>query len=258
MGILDAIILGVVEGLTEFLPISSTGHMILASELLGLEQTSFVKCFEVVIQLGSILAVVFMFFNRLKQDINLWIKLIIGFLPTAFIGLMLYSHIKSLFSSNTVAYMLILWGVIFIIVELYRKKNRPKNEIVNLNDISYKQAFIIGLSQCFAMIPGTSRSGATIITSLLCGLNRTTAAQFSFLLAIPTMFAATLYDSYKNIEIFKENLNHIFIFLIGGFVAFVVALFAIKIFLNFVSKFDYIPFGIYRIIVGFVFLIWIL
>lgn len=258
MNIFDAIILGIVEGLTEFLPISSTGHMILASELLSLEQTDVLKCFEVVIQLGSISAVVFMFFNRLKQDFNLWIKLIFGFIPTAIIGFIFYSHIKSFFNSSTVAYMLIIWGVIFILVEIYRKKVLPKQEVSNLDGISYKQAFIIGLSQCLAMIPGTSRSGATIITSLLCGLNRITAAKFSFLLAIPTMFAATFYDTYKNIDIFKENLNYIYTFLIGGLVAFLVALFAIKIFLNFIGKFDYIPFGIYRIIVGLIFLVFVL
>lgn len=258
MTIFDTIILGIVEGLTEFLPVSSTGHLILTSHLLNLEQTNTLKCFEVVIQLGSILAVVFMFFKRLKQDINLWIKLIIGFIPTALIGFLLYSSIKGLFSPKITAYMLIIWGIIFIIVELFRKKNPPKNETQKLEDITYRQAFIIGLSQCFAMIPGTSRSGATIIIGLLSGLSRKTAASFSFLLAIPTMFAATFYDTYKNLNIFKENLSQIWLFLIGGFVAFVVALLAINLFLKFVSKFDYIPFGVYRIIIGIVFLFFVL
>lgn len=258
MGIFEAIILGIVEGLTEFLPVSSTGHMILASHLLGLSQTDAVKCFEVVIQLGSILAVVFMFFDKLKQDLNLWIKLIIGFIPTGIIGYLAHDYIKQLFDANITAYMLITWGTIFIVVELFRKKKPPLNETKILDDISYKQAFIIGLSQCFAMIPGTSRSGATIITGLLAGLNRQTSAAFSFLLAIPTMFSATAYDSYKNLDIFKQNLDYIYLFLIGGAIAFVVAIFAIKTFLKFVSKFDYIPFGIYRIFIGFIFLIFIL
>lgn len=257
MNIFDAIILGIVEGLTEFLPVSSTGHLILASHLLGLEQTDTLKCFEVVIQLGSILAVVFIFFSRLKQDISLWIKLMVGFVPTAIIGFLLYKQIKTLFSPSITAYMLIIWGIIFIIIELWRGK-KPIHQTSNLDDISYKQALTIGISQCFAMVPGTSRSGATIITGLLCGLDRKLAAQFSFLLAIPTMFSATLYDTYKNIEIFSNNIENIWIFLLGGVVAFLVALVSIKIFLSFVSKFDYIPFGIYRIIIGIIFLVWVL
>lgn len=257
MGIFEAIILGIVEGLTEFLPVSSTGHLILTSHLLGLEQTDALKCFEVVIQLGSILAVVFMFFDRLRQDINLWIKLIIGFIPTAVIGLLAYKTIKTFFSPDTVVYMLIIWGVVFIAVELFRKKFPPKYEVENLDDISYKQAFIVGLSQCLAMVPGTSRSGATIITGLLSGLSRSVAAQFSFLLAIPTMFSATLYDTYKNLDVFIQNSSNILIFLIGGVVAFAVAVLAIKLFLKFVAKFDYIPFGIYRIVVGILFIVFV-
>lgn len=257
MSIIEAIILGIVEGLTEFLPVSSTGHLILTSHILGLEQTNLLKCFEVVIQLGSILAVVFMFFDKLKKDFMLWAKLIVGFIPTAAIGFVLYDLIKSLFHAHIVAYMLITWGVIFIIVELLRKKYPPKDEIANIDDISFKQAFIIGLSQCFAMVPGTSRSGATIIVGLLSGLSRKAAAEFSFLLAIPTMFSATLYDTYKNLDEFVGNSAYIWLFLLGGVVAFVVAVLAIKFFLKFVSKFDYIPFGIYRIIVGFIFLIFI-
>lgn len=258
MDILSAIILGIVEGLSEFLPISSTGHMILASNLLNLEQNDTLKCFEVVIQLGSILAVLMLYFERLKQDFSLWIKLTIGFMPTGLIGFLLHSHIKSLFSANIVAIMLIFWGVIFIVVEILGKKGVIKISTTNISEISFKQSFFIGLSQCFAMIPGTSRSGATIICAMICGLNRQSAAIFSFLLAIPTMFAATIYDTYKNIHIFTQNLNNIFIIILGGFVAFVVAFFAIKIFLKFISKYDFIPFGIYRIIVGFCFILFIL
>lgn len=259
MGIIEAIILGVVEGLTEFLPVSSTGHMILMAEILGLDlESDALKCFFVAIQLGSILAVVFLYFDRLRQDLNLWIKLIIGFVPTAVVGFLAYDTIKSLFKPSTTAYMLIIWGVIFIVVELLRKKSPPKNEVVELDSISYKQALIVGFSQCFAMIPGTSRSGATIIVGLLSGLSRSVAAQFSFLLAIPTMFAATFYDVYQNADIFIQNYKNIYLFLIGGVIAFIVAIFAVKVFLKFVSKFDYIPFGIYRIVVGFVFLIFIL
>lgn len=259
MNIFDAIILSVVEGLTEFLPVSSTGHMILTSKILGLEQNNILKCFEVVIQLGSILAVVCMFFNRLKQDFKLWTKLIIAFLPTAIIGFLFYSHIKKFFSPQTTSYMLIFWGVIFIIVELFlQKKGKEFTKIHNINDISYKKAFLIGFSQCFAMIPGTSRSGATIISSLLLGIDRGVAATFSFLLAIPTMLSATAYDVYKNYEIFSQNSQNFTIFTIGAILAFIVAFVSIKLFLNFVSKFNYIPFGIYRIIIGIVFLLFII
>lgn len=268
MDIFSIVILGFIEGLTEFLPVSSTGHMILGAKLLGLEQNATLKCFEVVIQLGSILAVVVMFFRRLGRDFDLLFKLMLGFVPTGLIGLMLYKHIKALFAPETVAYALIIGGIIFIAVEWRKiRKNKAnfsqaisleKNEQDEIAKISYKQAFIIGLAQCFAMVPGTSRSGATIIAGLLCGLSRKAAAAFSFLLAVPTMLAAALYDSYKNREIFIENSENILAFLLGGAVAFVVAFVVLRLFLEFVSRFSYISFGVYRIILGAVFLLFIL
>lgn len=268
MDIWSVIILGFIEGLTEFLPVSSTGHMILGAKLLGLEQNATLKCFEVVIQLGSILAVVVMFFRRLGRDFDLLFKLMLGFVPTGLIGLILYKHIKTLFTPSTVAYALIIGGIIFIAVE-WRKTRKNKanfsqaisikeNKQDEIAKISYKQAFIIGLAQCFAMVPGTSRSGATIIAGLLCGLSRKAAAAFSFLLAVPTMLAAALYDSYKNCEIFIENSENILIFLLGGAVAFVVAFVVLRLFLEFVSRFSYISFGVYRIILGAVFLLFVL
>ena len=184
MEIFDAIILGIVEGLTEFLPISSTGHMILTSKFLDLKQDDILKCFEVVIQLGSILAVVFMFFDRLKKDFILWQKLIVSFVPTAVIGYFCYSIIKTFFNPNIVAYALIVGGFVFIIVEFFLKSKKDFSKIKTLENITFKQAFIIGLSQCFAMIPGTSRSGSTIIAGLLCKLDREMAAKFSFLLSL--------------------------------------------------------------------------
>lgn len=258
MGFFEAIILGIVEGLSEFLPISSTGHLILTSEILGLKQDDILKCFEVVIQLGSILAVVFVFFDRLIKDFILWQKLIISFVPTAIIGYLFYSTIKSYFSPNIVAYALIVGGFVFIFVEIFLKSKENFCKVTKLDEITFKQAFIIGFCQCFAMIPGTSRSGSTIIAGLLCGLDRQMAAKFSFLLAIPTMFAATFYDTYKNREIFLQNGDLILLFLFGGFVAFLVAIFAIKMFLKFVSKFSYISFGIYRILLGTIFLVAVL
>lgn len=266
MDIFHAVILGIVEGLTEFLPVSSTGHMILTAKILGLEHENndVLKCFEVAIQLGSILAVAAMFFRRLTHEFSLLVKLALGFIPTGLIGLLLYKHIKELFSPNVVAYALIAGGVIFIVVEILARRKGGKEVSTDegsndeISTISYKQAFIIGLAQSLAMVPGTSRSGATIVAGLLCGLSRTAAAAFSFLLALPTMFAATFYDVFKNRDIFAQNLDNIYIFLIGGLVAFLVAFVVLKAFLRFVSKFSYISFGMYRIILGSVFLLFVL
>jgi len=246
----DALILGVVEGVTEFLPISSTGHLILVSSLLGIEQTNTHKTFEVVIQLGSILAVIFVFKKRLFHSLELWKRLIVGFIPTAILGFTLYKFIKSLFNSETVAYMLIVGGVVFILVELFYKEK--DYHVDSVEQVSYKQAFLIGLFQSLAMIPGTSRSGTTIIGGILIGLKRKTATEFSFLLAIPTMLVATIYDMLKNYNEF--DFSQAQALGIGFTTAFIVALIIVKWFLNFVKKHNFIPFGIYRIVIGFIFL----
>lgn len=253
MDFIHAIILGITEGLTEFLPISSTGHMILLSNLIGLEQNDFLKTFEVAIQLGSILAVLVLFFKKLTHDLNIWLKLFIGFLPTGLLGLTLYPLIKDFFHPVVVAYMLIFGGIVFLIIEYFYK---PQHRIEHLSQVSYKQAFLIGLFQSLAMIPGTSRSGASIIGGLLLGLNRKCSAEFSFLLAIPTMFAATSYDLYKNVDLL--NLQNLQFLLVGGLVAFLTALGVIKVFLKFISAFGYGFFGIYRILLGSIFLLFIL
>lgn len=253
MDLLQAIVLGIVEGLTEFLPVSSTGHMILAGHFLGVNQDSdFVKTFEIAIQLGSILAVLFMMWRKLVNSFDIWIKLAIGFIPTGLIGLFAYKYIKAFFVPETVAYMLIFGGFVFLFTEYWfaRKKDySPKQELKN---ISYKEAFIIGLCQSLAMIPGTSRSGATIVAALWMGFSRTLAAEFSFLLAVPTMFVATGYDLYKNHSLLNQD--NLSILLVGGIVAFLVAIVSIKLFLNFVKRFSYTSFGIYRIVLGGVFL----
>ncbi len=254
MDLLQAAILGIVEGVTEFLPVSSTGHMILTSKLMGLQQNEFVKTFEVVIQLGSILAVVFAFKEKIFKDFELWKRLIVAFLPTAILGFTLYKLIKSLFAPSTVAYMLIIGGIVFILIELLYKEK--EHHIEEINQISYKHAFAIGLFQSLAMVPGTSRSGATIIGGLLLGLKRKTAAEFSFLLAVPTMFAATGYDILKHYNQF--DLGNIGALIVGFVMAFFVALAVIKWFLNFIKKHTFIPFGIYRIVVGILFLVWVL
>lgn len=255
MTLFDAIILGLVEGITEFLPVSSTGHLILVSTLLGLKQTEFQKTFEVAIQLGSILAVVFIFYKRLFTDIELWKRIIVAFIPTGVLGLLLYKVIKGyLFSPYVVATMLIVWGVIFILVELWLKKHPPRYS--DEDQIPYWKAFVIGLFQSLAMVPGTSRSGSTIVGGLLLGLDRKTAAEFSFLLAVPTMLAATGYDVLKHHSEF--SLQNWELLLAGFLTAFVSALAVVKWFLNFLKGHTFIPFAVYRIIVGILFLLVVL
>lgn len=251
MDLLHAGILGIVEGLTEFLPISSTGHLILTSELLGIPQDAFHKTFEVVIQLGSILAVLFVFWEKLsKNSLNLWVKLCIGFLPAGTFGFLFYSYIKALFVPITVSIMLIIGGIAFIALEVFHKER--ESLIQNIEEITYKQALWIGFFQALAMIPGTSRSGATIIGGLLMGCNRKVATEFSFLLALPAMVVASSYSLYKSHT--TMDFENLFALGVGFVVAFLSALVAIKLFLNFITRFNFIPFGIYRILLGIVFL----
>ena len=247
MTITDSIILGVVEGLTEFLPISSTGHLIVVSKFLGLEQTNAHKTFEVAIQLGSILAVLFLFAKRLLVDKMLWIKIIIAFLPTAIFGFLFYKTIKALFGAESVAIMLIIGGFIFLIVEYFRR-NHDDSKDKTINDLTIKEALTIGLFQSLSMVPGTSRSGATMIGGLFAGLSRKSAAEFSFLLAIPTMFVATFYDLYKNRS--EMIIDDYSLLAIGFVTAFVVAFFTVKAVMNFLTTHTFIVFGIYRIIFG--------
>ncbi|TLD85347.1 undecaprenyl-diphosphate phosphatase [Helicobacter sp. MIT 11-5569] len=251
MELFHAIILGIVEGLTEFLPISSTGHLILTSKLLGIPQDIFHKTFEVVIQLGSILAVIFVFYEKLfKNSLYLWIKLALGFLPAGILGFLFYPYIKELFSPIIVSIALILGGIVFIILEIFYKEK--EHHTTEINTISYKQALLIGFFQALAMIPGISRSGATIVGGLLLGCNRKVATEFSFLLALPTMIIASAYSLYRNHEVL--NADNTLILGVGFVAAFFSALLAIKLFLSFVSRFNFIPFGIYRIVLGVAFL----
>ncbi len=254
MSIFDSIVLGIVEGITEFLPVSSTGHLILVSKLLGIEQTDVHKAFEVSIQLGSILAVIYLYRDKIFHSIDLWKKLIVAFIPTGVLGFLLYKLIKSLFSPYVVSVMLILGGIVFIFIELfYREK---EHHIDKLDDIPYIKAFMIGVFQSFAMVPGTSRSGATIIGGLLLGLKRKTAAEFSFLLAVPTMLVATTYDILKNINSFQ--VDDVITLVVGFITAFIFAVITVKLFLRYISHHNFIPFGVYRIILGLIFLFVIL
>ncbi len=247
---LYALILGIIEGLTEFLPVSSTGHMILGTTILGIDIDEFWKSFLIIIQLGSILAVIFVFWRKLFQGLDIWLKLAVGFFPTGVIGLFVAKYLNALFNGWVVVGMLIFGGVVLILIELAHKNKQYR--INSLEEISFKQAFCIGIFQSLAMIPGTSRSGASIIGGLLLGFNRKVAAEFSFLLAIPTMIIATAYSIYKEPELLG-NANSLIPLGIGFITAFIVAVLVIKFFLKFISKFDFIPFGIYRIILGFVF-----
>ena len=246
MTIFDTIILSIVEGITEFLPISSTAHMIIVSSLLNIKQTSNHIAFEVIIQLGATLAIVLIYLNKIKlKEFNLWLKVFIAFLPLAIVGLLAGKYIKEIFTIKTSSIMFIIGGIIFFLVEKWYKN---KKHINNVEEISFKQALIIGISQIFAIIPGTSRSGATIVGGMLSGLSRKTAADFSFLLAIPTMFAASGYELLKNYHSFSnENLINLSI----GFIAsFITSYITVKLFLKFVEKFTLNAFGIYRIIFG--------
>jgi len=240
MNIIDTIIISIIEGITEFLPISSTGHMIVASKFLNINQTTQNIAFEIFIQLGATLAIVLLYLDKLKlKNLELLKKVIIAFFPLAIIGFLIKDYVKLLFSTKIVAIMFIIGGIAFILIEKYHKTKK------SLKDITIKDALIIGLFQALALIPGTSRSGSTIFGGMIVGLDRKSAADFSFLLAIPTMLAASLY------QLLKVDLKEVSVtFLIGFIISFVSAYISVKWFLNFISKFSLIPFGIYRIIFG--------
>jgi len=254
LDIFQGIIIGIIEGFTEFLPISSTGHMIVASQFLGVKQDSVSKAYEVIIQFAAILAVMLIYKEKITlKKIDLWIKLFVAFLPLAIVGFIFKEQIKALFNVQTVAWMFIIGGVVFLIVEYFYK---PKEHTVKeVEEVTYTQAWWVGFSQIFSLVPGTSRAGATIIGGMLSRLDRKTASDFSFLLAIPVMGAVSAYDLLKH---YKEFVDANWVaFGIGFVVAFVVAYITVKLFLVFIQKFTFIPFGIYRIVFG-VFLLWIL
>lgn len=245
MNLLQVLIFGVVEGITEFLPVSSTGHLILTAHLLNFKQTEFLKSFEIAIQLGAILAVVVLYWKTLVKGGKIWKRIFVAFLPTACIGLILYKLIKKFLLGNNavVLWSLFIGGILLIIFELfYREKT---DAVDTMGQISYKQSFYIGLFQSIAMIPGISRSAATIIGGLSLGLKRRTIVEFSFLLAVPTMLAATALDLAKSANTFSASQ---FFLLFAGFgVSFAVAAAAIKLLLHFIKRHNFILFGVYRI-----------
>lgn len=247
MDIYQAIILGIIEGITEFLPISSTGHLIVASEALGLVQSETNTAFEVIIQLAAILAVVANYKEKFSfRYLDLWAKVIIAFLPLAIVGFIFKDQIKSLFSVEIVAIMFIVGGVIFLVIEYFQKGRVPKTQSVE--DISYTQAIWIGIAQAFALIPGTSRAGSTIIGALLVGMSRKASAEFSFLVALPVMATVSGYDLLKHYKDFSGDLLPV---LLAGFVtSFLVAWVVMKLFIKFLERFTFNAFGIYRILFG--------
>ncbi len=256
MNIFEVIVLAIIEGLTEFLPVSSTGHMIIASSLMGIQSDDFVKLFTVAIQLGTILSVVVLYFKRFFRSFDFYFKLLVAFIPAVIFGLLFSDKIDELLESPlTVAVSLLLGGIILLFVDKWFKDA----DIDDADKISYPTALKIGVFQCLAMIPGVSRSGASIVGGMTQKLTRKAAAEFSFFLAVPTMFAATakkIYDFYKDGHtISPQEIN---ILLIGNVIGFVVALIAIKTFIDFLSKHGFRVFGIYRIVVGAILIVMIL
>lgn len=250
MNLIQTIILAIIEGLTEFLPVSSTGHMIIASSFMGIATDPFVKLFTIVIQLGAILSVVVLYFKRFFRTLDFYFKLIIAFIPAIIFGYLLSDRIDKLMESPlTVAISLVVGGVILLFVDKWFNKPTIHEE----EQITYLTAFKIGLFQCLAMIPGTSRSGASIVGGMSLKLSRKVAAEFSFFLAVPTMFAAT---AKKLLDFYKEGhtISHdqIQLMVIGNVIAFVVALLAIKSFIGYLNKNGFKLFGWYRIVAGLV------
>lgn len=273
MDIFETIIIAIVEGLTEFLPVSSTGHMIIAQNLLGVESTDFVKAFTFIIQFGAILSVVVLYWKRFfrlndkpfNENSSVWKKflhkydfywkLFVAFIPAAVLGLLFNDLIDEMLERvEVVAVTLILGGIFMLFCDKIFNKGSEKTELTE------KRAFIVGLFQCISMIPGVSRSMATIVGGMSQKLTRKAAAEFSFFLAVPTMFAATVYKLYKLISTggYTVIMDNMVTLLVGNVVAFIVALLAIKFFINFVTKYGFKAFGWYRIIVGGIILVMLL
>ena len=260
LDILKAIIFGIVEGITEWLPISSTGHLIIMEELLKLDQgDAFFEMFQVVIQLGAILAVVVIYFHKLnpfspkktqKQKMmtwQIWIKVVIGCLPAAVVGILFDDWLdKTLYHWYVVALMLIVYGILFIVVENYQKGKEP--QVTKFSQLTIPMILIIGVFQMLAMIPGTSRSGATIVGALMIGVSRSVATEYTFFLAIPVMFGASLLKLIK--FGFSFTAMQVAVLLVGMVVSFAVSIVAIKFLMSYIRKNDFKAFGYYRIVLG--------
>jgi len=250
MNLIQTLIMSAVEGFTEFLPISSTGHLILTAQALGISQTNFIKSFEIIIQLGAILAVVLLYYKTLLNT-KIWPQVLIAFVPSAVIGFILYKFIKEVLIGNSLIVVIALFigGVAFIVIEYLHKDKKQVD--TGIENISYKNAFLIGLCQAISVIPGTSRAGASILGALILGISRKTAAEFSFILAVPTILGATV------LEITETGLaytsNELFLLLIGFMGSFLFALISIKWLMGYIQNHDFTIFGIYRIILAIIF-----
>jgi undecaprenyl-diphosphatase len=253
MSILEAIVLAIVEGITEFLPISSTGHMIIGSSLMGIAEDPFTKMFTVAIQFGAILSVIVLYWKRFFQTIDFYLKLLVAFIPAAIFGLLFNDYIEALLERvDVVGYMLLAGGIFFLFMDKIFKTDTVKND----EEMNYSKALKIGFFQVIAMVPGVSRSAATIIGGLSQKLTKKAAAEFSFFLAVPTMFAATclsMFKFYRQGGTFGET--EITALIVGNIVAFIVAMIAIKSFITFLTKHGFAIFGYYRIIVGTIILV---
>jgi undecaprenyl-diphosphatase len=251
MNFFQAIVLAIIEGLTEFLPISSTGHMIIASNVMGIAADDYVKMYTVSIQFGAIVSVVALYFKRFFQSFNFYIKLLLGFLPAGIIGFLLNDYIDALLENAiVVAISLVLGGIVLLFIDRLFKSNERSEKKVD-----GKTAIIIGFFQVLAMVPGVSRSAATIIGGLTQKLNRKTAAEFSFFLAVPTMLVVTVYKTYKYQSTIGFKSADLGMLVLGNVIAFIVGMLAIKFFISFLTKYGFKVFGIYRIILGTVILI---
>ncbi|MHC5308732.1 undecaprenyl-diphosphate phosphatase [Myroides sp. LJL116] len=263
MDLIQAILLAIVEGLTEYLPVSSTAHMIFVSSYYNIQNDDFVKLFQTAIQFGAILAVVVLYWRKFLDftRINFFLKLFLAVIPALFFGKLLDEKIDAVLGKTIyIAIMLIVGGIVLLFVDKWFKNPKTHHE----KDISIKQAITIGFWQCLAMMPGTSRSAASIIGGMQQGLTRKLAAEFSFFLAVPTMLAVTVYSiaikKYESgkigYELLLENQQNMNMFLLGNLIAFIVSIFAIKFFINIISKYGFKPWGYYRIIVGIILLIY--
>lgn len=256
MNIFQSFILGIIEGFTEFLPISSTAHLVLSSEFLHISGNEFVKSFEIVIQLGAILAVVFLYWKKFLLDKEALLKIIAAFVPTAAVGFLLYKIFKSFLMENVllIAGALFFGGIVLILFELFFKEK--ENAVTDIAQMSYRQCVFIGLVQSLAIVPGVSRSAATILGGRFFGLSKKTVVEFSFLLAAPTMLAASAYDLLKSgVGVLSGNYAVLFV---GFFTSFVVAVWAIKFLLRYIQKNNFILFGVYRIFLGLGISLWFL
>ena len=246
MTLIDGILLAIVEGVTEFLPISSTGHLLLLGKLLGTQSSTFTKSFEIIIQLGAILAVVSLYFRQVITNIKLWKILLVAFLPSMVVGLVFYNLIKSVLLDNNFVTLsaLFIGGIVIIILE--KRNKNDEHATSSLDKITYKQAFLTGVCQSLSVVPGVSRAAATILGGMFLGMSRKSAVEFSFLLAIPTMFAASALDVYKSFDVF--TIQSVPVLISGFIISFVVALIAVKWLLGFVGNHSLLPFGVYRIV----------